>query len=392
MHSVSWRWQPPVLSPVSSRALLDGAGVAMGWRSGFHDGVVAALRERYHAGDALLTNSGTSALILALRKLLPPGGTVALPGYACIDLTAAAVGAGVRVRLYDIDPTSLSPDIDSLRKALARGVDAVVVAHLFGYPADIAAVRDIADPLGIPVIEDAAQGAGGTLRNKLLGSLGDVAVLSFGRGKGMTGGSGGAMLVKPAELAEWTSRMRGELGQPAGGGVEVMALAAQSLLGHPAVYRVPASIPALRLGEMVYRHPTQARPMAAAAVAMLRAALELDDQVVLGRRARANVLLSRITPLHHVTPVRPIAGGESGYLRLAILDDAGTRLPRPAVGALRGYPMTLEEHEQIRPLLHRDERAGTGSETLRDRLFTLPTHSRVQSADLSRLEVWLSGQ
>ena len=71
---------------------------------------VAALRARYAATDVVLTDSGTSALILALQALVPAGGTVAYPAYACIDLTAAALGAGMRVRLYDLDPATLSPD------------------------------------------------------------------------------------------------------------------------------------------------------------------------------------------------------------------------------------------------------------------------------------------
>jgi dTDP-4-amino-4,6-dideoxygalactose transaminase len=192
---VTWRRQPPVLSPVSSRALVDGVAAAIGLDSNAHEGVSEDLRKRYRCHDALLTDSGTSALILALRRIAPQG-IVALPAYGCIDLTTAALGAGVRVRLYDIDPVTLSPDLDSVRAALRRGVDAIVVTHLYGYPADMFGVASLAAEAGVPVIEDAAQGAGGTLRGSLLGSIGDVSVLSFGRGKGMTGGSGGALLVR----------------------------------------------------------------------------------------------------------------------------------------------------------------------------------------------------
>jgi perosamine synthetase len=384
-----WRWQPPVLSPTSSRALVHGIGAAMGFRSGHHQTVVAALCRRYSATDALLTDTGTSALILALRRILPAGGTVAFPGYSCIDLTTAALGAGMRVRLYDIAPSTLSPDLDSVRKAVARGVDAIVVAHLYGYPADVLGVEAIAAEHGIPVIEDAAQGAGGALRDRLLGSFGDVATLSFGRGKGMTSGSGGAVLVRTPELAGWVRRMQAELGAASGGVREVMTLAAQSLFAHPSVYRLPASIPALRLGEMIYHPPTGPRPMAAAAAAILRTALKMDEREVQYRRASAKEMLSLIAESHAIVPVHPIVEGESGFLRLALLDRTGQRLPSATIGALRGYPMTLEQHPQLQPMLLPGERAGRGSETLRDRLFTLPTHSRVNRSDLNRLEKWL---
>jgi dTDP-4-amino-4,6-dideoxygalactose transaminase len=295
----------------------------------------------------------------------------------------------MRVRLYDIAPSTLSPDLDSVRKAVARGVDAIVVAHLYGYPADVLGVEAIAAEHGIPVIEDAAQGAGGALRDRLLGSFGDVATLSFGRGKGMTSGSGGAVLVRTPELAGWVRRMQAELGAASGGVREVMTLAAQSLFAHPSVYRLPASIPALRLGEMIYHPPTGPRPMAAAAAAILRTALKMDEREVQYRRASAKEMLSLIAESHAIVPVHPIVEGESGFLRLALLDRTGQRLPSATIGALRGYPMTLEQHPQLQPMLLPGERAGRGSETLRDRLFTLPTHSRVNRSDLNRLEKWL---
>jgi hypothetical protein len=389
LHTVTWRRQPPVLSPVSSRALVDGVGAAIGFGANAHELVTSALRLRYGSVDALLTDSGTSALILALRKMVPPGGTVAYPGYACIDLTTAALGAGVRVRLYDVDPATLSPDLDSVRAVIGRGVDAIVVAHLYGYPADMIGVVKLAEEQGIPVIEDAAQGAGGTLDGNLLGSLGDVAILSFARGKGTTGGSGGAVLVRTPALAEWTSSVRSGLKTGSRGGVGVLSLAAQRVLSHPSLYRLPASIPALKLGEMVFHPPRSPRSMNAASAAVLRWTLGLEQREVSVRRARAKELLSRIGSTPNVVPARAIAGGESGFLRLALLGPDGGRTLRPDLGALPGYPMTLDQHVQLRPLLLSDERAGKGSEFLRDRLFTVPTHSGVDVADLARLSKWL---
>ena len=388
---MSWRRQPPVRSPVTSRALVDGMGAAIGFRASAHDTVAATLRRRYGAVDALLTDSGTSALILALRRILPPGGTVAYPAYACIDLTTAAQGAGIRVRLYDLDPATLSPDLDSVRGVIRRGVDAIVVAHLFGYPADVSGVGGLAAEQGIPVIEDAAQGAGGTLCGALLGSLGDVAILSFARGKGTTGGSGGAVLVRTPALAEWTRSARSDLKAGSRGGVKVLSLAAQRLLSHPSLYRLPASIPALRLGEMVYHPPRPPRAMTAASAAVLRWTLGLEEREVSNRRARARELLSHMREMPNVVPARPIAGGQSGFLRLALLDSSGTMMPRTDLGALRGYPMTLDQHPQLKPLLLSGERAGKGSQFLRDRLFTIPTHAGVDQSDLVRLYEWLDG-
>lgn len=390
LHPMNWRWVPAVYSPVAPRSLIGGIAAACAPHRASVENVIDALRERYGAADAVLTDSGTSALILALRAIVPAGGTIAYPGYSCIDLTAAAVGAGMRVRLYDLDPKTLSPDLESVKKAIERGVDAIVVAHLYGYPADVGAVQELARQYGIPVIEDSAQGAGGTLRGVRLGAIGDISILSFGRGKGATTGSGGAVIVRNPALREWVRQTRKRLGGGRRGGQEICALAAQWLFSHPLLYRLPASVPALKLGEMVYRPPTQPRAMPAAAAAMLSSVLRMDDCEIAVRRARANKLLSRINGSGRIVPVHPVTGGGSGFLRFAVTDATGRLAPVAPLGLLRGYPLTLEEHEQLRPVLVAGEKAGTGSVQLRDRLFTLPTHSRVGSRDQARLQDWLA--
>ena len=386
---MTWRRQVPVLSPVPYRALADGARAAIGVDSGAHDVVRSALQSRYGAADVLLTDSGTSALTLALRQVVNSGGTVAYPAYACIDLTTAALGAGVKVRLYDLDPATLSPDLGSVRAAIRRGVDAIVVAHLYGYPADVIGVRELAAEHGIAVIEDAAQGAGGTLRGRLLGSLGDVAILSFARGKGTTGGSGGALLVKNPALAEWITRTRPLLQRGLRDGMEVVSLVAQRLLSNPHLYSLPAAIPGLQLGKMVYRPPRQPRAMSAVSAAILRWTLASEPQEVSLRRARAKNILFRARAVSGMMSVCPILGGESGFLRLAVIDNAGIRFPRPDLGVVRGYPMTLDQHPQLWPLLLSGERAGKGAQLLRDGLLTVPTHAHVDASDLRRLAGWL---
>ena len=388
---MSWRQQPPVLSPVSPRSLVGGMGAALGLSAPSRDHLAEMLRSRYDARDALLTDSGTSALVLALRALIPAGGTVAFPGYACIDLTAAAVRGGCHVRLYDLDPATMSPDLDSLSRAIDRGVDAVVVVHLYGYAADVPGVKRLTQQRHVPLIEDAAQAAGGTLDGVRLGAFGDLTVLSFGRGKGTTSGSGGALLVRNESLLDRMGEMRAALGAMPRGGSEVVALAAQWVLARPFLYRLPASMPALRLGEMVYHAAGEPRAMPAAAAAILPTALALEERELRRRRANAKDLLALMSETPRLRPIRPISRANPGYLRLAFVDTKGDVAPFTALGAVRGYPLTLDQHSQLLPLLHIGERAGTGSITLRDRLFTVPTHSRVGERDTAMIANWLTG-
>ncbi|HSJ65284.1 MAG TPA: DegT/DnrJ/EryC1/StrS family aminotransferase [Gemmatimonadaceae bacterium] len=376
------RHQLPVSSPISARTLARGAAAALRGGHLVLQGLTSDLRERFGASAVALTDSGTSALVLALRLTVGAGGTVAYPAYGCVDLAAAAEFARVRVRLYDLDPATLSPDLSSLEAALRRGVDAVVATHLYGYPADVPGVAVLADRAGVPVIEDAAQGAAGTLGGTLLGAFGPFTVLSFGRGKGLTGGAGGALLAIGESAAA-----RIEAARVNGGGRgfrELAACTAQWTLGRPAVYGLPSALPWLRLGEMVYHPAHEPRGLAASAAAMVRAALRDADAAAARRRARATRLLDP-APAGVITS---IPGGASGMLRVPVRvrpdGDPPTRL-----GVVPAYPRTLFEQPELGPLLHAGETEHPGAGTLRALLHTVPVHDFVTASDLQAIRMWL---
>jgi dTDP-4-amino-4,6-dideoxygalactose transaminase len=354
--------------------------------------VRAALAGTFDARHTVLTDSGTTALALALRIVAGPEASVALPAYSCIDLITAAQSADVRVRLYDVEPSTLSPNLDSLRLAASRGVRAIVVAPLFGYPIDYAGVESIAEEHGIPVIEDAAQAAGATLGGRRVGSFGVLTVLSFARGKGTTGGSGGALLVRDSRYTEAAVAVEAGLERRGRGARDVFALGAQWSVGRPLLYRLPSSIPALRLGEMVYHPPHAPHDMSDAAVTMLHDAIGADAAEVVVRRERAEELGRLTAGSARFTAVGTVANGTPGFLRMAFIDKTGTATPCARIGALRTYPVTLDEHSETRKVLLDGEAAGAGARELRDRLFTVPTHSRLHSADIRTIAEWVNGK
>jgi dTDP-4-amino-4,6-dideoxygalactose transaminase len=327
-------------------------------------------------------------LVLALRLAVGQGGTVALPGFGCVDLASAVRFAGVKVRLYDIDPATMSPDLDSLEDALGRGVQAVVVAHYYGYPADIPGVRALARAYGVPLIEDAAQAAGGTLRGLRLGALGDICILSFGRGKGLFGGRGGALLGFAPEFTPGVASHSPSL--PRRGAGDLAVATAQWLLGRPGIYALPASIPWLHLGEMIYHPAHEPAALSPVAATLVHASLaaEASDRATRRRNAAA---------LHAVTEggggqiaaIRPIPGAEPGFLRFAVLDRSGARDAAPRLGVMRGYPRTLHEQPELREYLAAGEPPTPGAAELRATLFTLPVHLKVTDRDLADLRDWI---
>ncbi|HWH52797.1 MAG TPA: DegT/DnrJ/EryC1/StrS family aminotransferase [Gemmatimonadaceae bacterium] len=346
-----------------------------------------SLSGHFDAPAAVMTDSGTAALVLALRLAASRTGVVAFPGYACVDLAAAARFAGVRVRLYDIDPETLSPDLESVERAVGRGVDALVVAHLFGYPADVTGVRRIAAQHGVALIEDAAQAAAGTLAAKSLGTLGDLVVLSFGRGKGLSVGGGGALLGMTSGWSDRVAQLTLAEG-PSRGLSQLAKSAAQWALGRPSLYSIPAAIPWLRLGEMVYHAAEEPRPLSVAGCALLPNVLALESHAVSERRHVATELERAIRESSDLTPIAAVATGESGYLRLAVRDVLARYEPDARLGIVRPYPRTLAEQPELKPALLGGEPATPGAAEARRTVMTLPTHRFLTRKDVASIIAW----
>lgn len=389
------RRQLPAYSPLPLKAVIAGAAGLAADVGAARAALAATLARRYGASGVFLTDSGTGALTLAVRGSLAgkPGASVALPAYGCYDLATAADGAGVPVRLYDVDPATLAPEVASLQRALDRGARAVVFVHLYGIPVDPDPVREAAERVGACLIEDAAQGAGGQLRGRPLGSFGDLTVLSFGRGKGNTAGRGGALLAHGASSSAMLDRVRAEASRSQRGLKELIQLKAQWLLGRPSLYAVPSALPFLQLGETVYHAAAPVRVMSGVATCTLAATLPLGELEGAVRRATAARLLARCTS--HLTPARPPVGAEPGYLRLPLVATPAARAPAAsaearALGIMPGYARALCDLPGFTARVLNRGDALPGSRRLAEGLVTVPTHSLLTHADLERIETWLA--
>jgi len=394
---VSLRRLPPVHSPLSAAALLAGwsaagSSSAAGRARAELERWIAA---RYSPAATLLTDSGTSALSVALTLAVPPGGRVALPAWGCYDLATACDGAGVDVLLYDLDPGTLAPDWTSLRAALAAGASAVVAVHFYGLPVPVAEISALAREHGAVVVEDAAQGAGASLGGRPCGSLSEgLGVLSFGRGKGITGGRGGALLGFAAAFTAPIGDMAARLGAAPAGWGELPKSLAQHLLARPELYAIPAALPFLKLGETLYHpaHPVGALSRSAAGI--LSKTMHLAEAEAGRRRANAAQLTAVVHGVKGLRTVEPMAGSVPGYLRLPVIGPAiGPRLAQDAaaraLGIMPGYPGTLAD---LPGFADRVRNAGVslpGARELATRLGTMPTHGLLGPEDLQRLQEWL---
>ena len=381
---MSWRRLPPVHSPLSAAAIGAGLGAALipARARLARTEVEQWLQATYAPASWRWTDSGTSALALALRLASEEGRRpVALPAYGCYDLATACDAAQVRVFLYDVDPATLGPDWDSLERALEAGAGVVVAVHLYGVPVNLDRLMSLAARHGALVVEDAAQGVGGSWRGRPLGGHGVLSVLSFGRGKGNTSGGGGALLAHDARLADRLPRL-----PPGGAGLTAVAKTfAQYLLSRPALYSIPASLPFLGLGETVYHPPRAATAMTLGGFGVLsRSALELE----VAARHRERLAAHYLERLHGSgwQPVGVPPGGVAGWLRFPILrpPSSAMRAWMTGFGIMPGYPRPLSDLPGFGTKVARGTSVA-GARLLSERLLTLPTHGQVNLGDAGHI-------
>jgi dTDP-4-amino-4,6-dideoxygalactose transaminase len=156
-----------------------------------------------HAGETVAVNSGTSALHLALLAAnVGPGDEVVTVPFTFVATVAAIRYTGARPVLVDVEPDCYTMDPAKLEAAITPRTKAIVPVHLYGQPAEMDAILEIARRRDVAVIEDAAQAHGAEYRGRRCGSLGQLGCFSFYPGKNLGAyGEGGAVVTSDGTLA-----------------------------------------------------------------------------------------------------------------------------------------------------------------------------------------------
>ena len=180
---------------------------------------VAAFEREFAAysgsAEAVAVNSGTSALHLALLAAgVGPGDEVITVPFTFVATVSAIGYTNARAVFVDVDPEYYTMDPSKLEAAITPRTKAIMPVHLYGQPADMDTILEIASRHGIPVIEDAAQAHGAEYRGRRCGSMGAIAGFSFYPGKNLGAyGEGGAVTSSRPDLVK-TVRLLRDWGAP----------------------------------------------------------------------------------------------------------------------------------------------------------------------------------
>lgn len=164
---------------------------------------------------AFAFNSGRTALSVAIQALnLSPGAEVIVPAYTCAIVFEVILRLGLKPVLIDVNPITYNIDTELIRGAITSGTRVVIPVHLFGRPCEMNQIMELADKHSLYVIEDVAQALGAEYEKTKVGTFGDLAIFSFGPGKSITSGEGGAIATNNDELIEKVMDIQAKLEKP----------------------------------------------------------------------------------------------------------------------------------------------------------------------------------
>jgi dTDP-4-amino-4,6-dideoxygalactose transaminase len=354
------------------------------------------LSQYYPDSAAYPVSSGTAALTLALLglKATSAGAEVVLPAYSCPSLVSAVVTAGLRPVLCDMEPDCFRLDLNGLDALTGPQTLCAMGVHLYGLPEDMPGLMELSRKKAFFIVEDAAQSFG----NRSSGALGDLGVVSFGRGKPLSLLSGGSVLVNNKALVGPVEQAYQPLGEPPRDAFfwrYLILLALYAAFFHPRTHWLPRSIPQLKLGETHFSLDFEVKKIG-------KGVLEFGEKVYPRfeaiRRTRLNLALKyrkRLDKcLEKFVFLPEVSNDERNVLlRFPVIfkeararDNALSQLTKNGLGASGSYPVPLNELEGASACIANRHSAFPNAKAISERILTLPLHSCVTEKDLESIE------
>jgi perosamine synthetase len=334
-------------------------------------------------GECVLANSARALLYVLFRYLQDIAGKdktdVLMPGYTCYSVPAAAVKAGLRVKLYDMDPETFEPEMDDVAAKIDGRTLAVVGQHLLGIRSDISALAKTAREHGVYSIADSAQLLEGGGKKPQHEASADFTLFSFGRGKPLPLGSGGSLFANDFKDLRSVSGILEAY--PQGRGNYVMPVAIR-IFSRPWLYWILEKLP-LGLGRTVYdpAFPVSGMPRLYQRLGV--AGLEEFQKINMHRR---KIVKTYRDSFFSNRDTGGLTTDIPACVRYPLLvqnqDDAGDLFK---FGVRRLYPLALCDLPMLQDNLTDRGSITPGARDIAQRLITLPTHLGVGQSAAARL-------
>ena len=413
MHSLtSLRMLPPGGAPLPLAAI--ARALICSGKAGFSD-LNTALGKRLGQKHLFYTSSGRGALTLlfaALHRANPNRNQILLPAFLSFSVPSAVVRAGCRIALYDVSPESLTPNLASLKTAISEQTLAVVAAHQYGLPFDLAPITALCREYGAFLVDDAAQVMGAKIIKQAAGTLGDAGIFSLSRGKPICAVEGGILFSNNDTLAEHIQTLQTDCTpvpslKPGRANLckLVTKAVALSLCRRPEIYKLPASMPWLKIGESIFDPDFDISDFTTFQASLALQSLEkleftngkrVQNAILYTQELAKNPLARPIATQEHSTPIylrfpvipaleyfRTTDTNTPGSGHSPSLHKALSHTPARNLGLSHGFPLALCDIPELAPHLETSPTC-PGARFLATNLITLPTHDQVRPDDALR--------
>ncbi|WP_267161538.1 DegT/DnrJ/EryC1/StrS family aminotransferase [Halovenus salina] len=306
------------------------------------------------AEHAVATSNGTTALHAAMEALgLGKGDRVVTTPFSFVASANAVQFTGAEPVFADINPETYNLDPDAVEETIQEhngDVDAIMAVHLYGLPADVTRLAELAEEYDAYLIEDTAQAHGATVDGERVGSIGDVGCFSFYPTKNMTTGEGGMIVTDDVEIAD----------------------AAAQFVNHGRT---------AKYGHAAVGHNFR---MTSIAGALGLAQLDRLPDFTEARRTNAEQLTAGLADSWVTPPIEP-DGRTHVYhqytIRCEDRDGLQTHLDEHGIGSGVYYPQCI--HEQ--PAYSEMSVEAPVAERAAEEVLSLPVHPNVRDADTQRI-------
>ncbi len=358
--------------------------------------LIELLRDDLGIRYVFAVSSGRAALTVILNAVKTMSGRreVIIPAYTCFSVPSAVVRAGLEIRLCDVDPKTLDLDHNALARLDLDKVLCIIPSSLYGMPADLVALEDVARASGTFLVDDAAQSLGATVGDRLCGTLGDAGFYSLGRGKNITTMGGGILVTDRADLAQLIEEQVKHLPRPST--LQVLSTTFNSLLYAvmlpPSRYWVLDRIPFLGLGHSRFDPNFTMTQLSWYQERLATQLLPLVHSYNRVRQNNADQMRVGIEGVEGIEIPRPANGVSPVYLRFPFLARHRThrsqllrQLSDAGIGASTSYPTAIGDIPRITQYLARDQQPCPGARSIATRIITLPTHPYVTAGDIGKM-------
>jgi perosamine synthetase len=387
------RLVPPAGTPLRLKDLLNSLSSMM--REDSRDGFEAELKSYLGVEHCFLVSSGRAALTIILKALsrISSKEEVIVPAYTCFTVPAAAVRAGLKVRLNDIEISSFDLDHNQLESQDLSNVLAVVATSLFGLPVDMKKLSTFAGRNSLFVVDDSAQSFGASWGGKQAGTFGDVGFYSLGKGKNITTIEGGIIVTNDFDIAQRIELLVS--GLPHADRLKTLTYFAKSLMYavflHPYLYPLPDKLPFLRLGISEFNPDFRISVFSSWQASLGKQLLSKLGQLNQKRRQTAYELSDELRGCDGLIVPQILTRCEPAFLRLPILvDNLAVRdkiyrgLLKAGIGVSKMYPLALDQIPQLQPHLAGETNRFPNARFAASHILTLPTHPYLRYTDKQR--------